>query len=163
MTTNTEAMRAALEASQRWHNGSAWRYGTPEQREAWAAHRRVLDAALTQAEQRQEAQTAWVGLTDGERSEKARDAWLGVVGDANAFIGRTPSEVYAIAREEVAEAVESELRAKNAAPQPEDQKRIRTNYCCPDAVGTGKVVCDECAKTQADYSNIPSILRKQAP
>lgn len=83
---------------------------------------------------------------------------------------------------EFARAIEAEVLRLNGITE---QKLIRTNYCCPDAVGTGKVVCTNCAMTQEDYQDdrpratgcpdtmddtgrfaevdMPAFLRKQNP
>lgn len=37
----------ALEVSKRWHNGDKYRYGKPQQRQAWTAQSGELDTAIT--------------------------------------------------------------------------------------------------------------------
>ena len=54
MTTNItiplallEQLVGALEVSKRWHNGDKYRYGKPQQRQAWTAQSGELDTAIT--------------------------------------------------------------------------------------------------------------------
>jgi len=46
-TALLEQLVGALEVSKRWHNGDKYRYGKPQQRQAWTAQSGELDTAIT--------------------------------------------------------------------------------------------------------------------
>lgn len=68
MTTIHKALEQALdtlEVAQRWHNGDKYRYGKPQQKEAWQAQRDELEAAITEG---RKALAEQAPSTAGERA-----------------------------------------------------------------------------------------------
>ena len=112
MSTNTEAMRAALyraaiDCAHEIERERIVLHYDPKQEGPNALAQladRVERAALAQAEQRQGA-SAWVGLTEGEKD--------------TSNIGWGREVEYLLGYEAGMDRAEELLRAKNAAPQPE--------------------------------------------